>query len=165
MNCEKIKSQLSSYIDGELTEKENFFIQEHILVCPECSQEEESLRKTSGLLKSWENIPAPDSFCRVLLAKAEELPRQTQRSIINAVRPFAGPRASIKVAFYGAVVLLVCLLILVFTTSPLRVTPLVEPHPIYAETIQNVENKTVQDIENLPRYTTMAEIKVLGIWE
>ena len=42
---------------------------------------------------------------------------------------------------------------------------MVEPHPIYIETVQNNANKNIQDSETLPKYTTMAEMKVLGIWE
>ncbi|MBM3210895.1 hypothetical protein FJZ33_01660 [Candidatus Poribacteria bacterium] len=165
MNCNKIKSQLSSYIDGELSEKESFFIREHLLICQDCHQEEEILRKTSHLVKRWENIPAPDSFHQVLLAKADKISHQPQGSTIHAVRPFTGPRWVIKVAFYGVAVLLLFLLIYSFTTSPQRETPSVEPHPIYANMRNNMQEKNIQNPEDLPIYTTMAKIKVLGIWE
>lgn len=164
MNCEKIISQLSSYIDGELNEKESFFIREHLFMCPDCRHEEELLRKTSFLLRNWQSMSIPDDFCKTVLAKAEDVPRQSWRSIIHAVRPLAGPKAFIRVAILGATALLLCLVI-IFAITPLRKTPLVEPHPIPIETAQHKIDRNVQDSDVSPKYTTMAEIKVLGIWE
>ena len=164
MNCEKIKSQLSSYIDGELNEKESFFIREHLSICPDCCHEEELLRKTSFLIRSYEGMSLSNGFCETVLAKAENVPLQSRRSVIPAVRPFAGPKAFIKVAFYGAGVLLLCLLI-IFAITPLRKTPTVEPPPTYIETAKHTIDKNNQNPMTSPKYTTMAEMKVLGIWE
>ncbi len=165
MNCEKIRSQLSPYIDGELNDKESFFIREHISICPDCRQEEETLRKTSYLMRNWESMPTPDDFCEALLAKAENMSRQSWRSAVLAVRPFAGPKAFIKVAIYGAAVLLLCSVITIFAITPFKKTPMVEPHSLQIEAAKHTVDKNTQDSVSLPKYTTMAEIKVLGIWE
>lgn len=181
MDCEKIKTQLSTYIDGELTEEESLFIREHISVCADCSQEEDSLRKTSDVLGFWENVPAPDGFCEALLAKAEGISRQPRRNLIHAVRPLAGPYAFIRVAFYGAALLLLCIGLILFVWLPLKKAPMVEPlstYSIYSDeyttyTVYNNYNtpalhkteKTVQNPKSLPRYTTMAEMKTAGIWK
>lgn len=166
MNCEKVKSQLSAYIDGELAEKHATSTREHIAICAECRQEEQSLRKTSELLRNWENVPAPDGFCEALLAKAEDISLLPRRSIIHAVRPLAGPRALIKVAVYGAaVLLLLCVGIIFFARPPLTRAPMVEPLPTQAEVATRKTSDTIQAFESLSRYTTMAEIKVAGIWK
>ena len=168
MNCEKVKEQLSAYIDGALAEKSAAFISSHIAVCAECSQEEQSLRKTSEMLRHWENVPAPDGFCETLLAKAEaeNVAVRSRRTIIDAVRPLAGPRALIKMAVYGVAVLLLCVGVIFFARSPLRKAPMVEPLPSYADSAsQGMDNDTQTLAENSPRYTTVAEMKVAGMWK
>ena len=164
MNCEKIKAQLSAYIDGEASEDDATVIREHIAICADCSQAERLLRKTSQLLKSWENVPAPDGFCETLLAKAENMSRRPRRSFIHAVRPFAGPGALVRVAVYGAAVLLLCIAVIFFTKLPLRRAPSVEPPPTPLSISQEI-NGTVPVLEDSPKYTTMAEMKVAAIWE
>jgi putative zinc finger protein len=165
MNCEKIKAQLSVYIDGEMSEKDAVAMREHIAACNDCAQAELLLRKTSRLIRSWENIPAPDGFCEVLLAKADNLSRQPRRSIIDAVRPLAGPGVLIKGTVYGAAVLLLCVAVIFFTKLPLKRTPTVEPLPTQTEPVTQNTDDTPQILEDSLTYTTMAEIKVSGIWE
>lgn len=171
MDCEKVKAQLSAYIDGEVAGKDAAFIREHIAICVDCSQEEQSLRKTSELLRYWENTPAPDGFCEALLAKAENISCRPRRSIVHAVRPLAGPRALIKMAVYGAAVLLLCVGVIFFARSPLRKAPMVEPLPTQAaeavsEPAHTMPQNTDDTLQARPytRYTTMAEMKVAGMW-
>ncbi len=165
MNCEKIKAQLSVYIDGEMSEKDAYAMREHIAACTDCAQEELLLRKTSRLIRSWESIPAPDGFCEVLLAKADNLSRQPRRSIIDAVRPLAGPGVLIKGTVYGAAVLLLCVAVIFVTKLPLKRAPTVEPLPPQTESVAQNTDDVPQILEDSPTYTTMAEIKVSGIWE
>ena len=165
MNCEKIKARLSAYIDGEVAEKDITLIREHIAVCADCDQEEQLLRKTSELLKHWENVRAPDGFCEALLAKAEDLSRRPRRSIANAVRPLAGPRALAKVAFYGAAVLFLCVVVIFSVKSPWKRASMVEPLPTQTKLVYQKTDDDIQVVEVLPRYTTMAEVKVAGIWK
>jgi anti-sigma factor RsiW len=166
MDCEKVKAQLSAYIDGEVAEKDAASIKEHIAICADCSQEEQLLRKTSELLRHWENTPAPDGFCEALLAKAENISHRPRRSIVHAVRPLAGPRALIKMVAYGAAVLLLCVGVIFFARlrSQTR-APMVEPLPTQIESVSQKMDDTVQSFENLTRYTTMAEMKVAGMWK
>ncbi len=165
MNCEKVKAQLSAYIDGEATEDDATVIKGHIAVCADCAQAERLLRKTSQLLKSWENVPAPDGFCEALLVKAESMSRRPRRSLIPAVRPFAGPGAFVRVAVYGAAVLLLCVAFLFFTKLPLRKAPSVEPLPTQTQFVSQEIDDTTSVLEDSLKYTTMAEMKVAAIWE
>ncbi len=165
MNCDKIKNQLSVYIDGEVSEKDAVAIREHIAVCNDCAQAELLLRKTSRLIRSWESIPAPDGFCEALLAKADNVSRQPRRSIFNVVRPLAGPGALVRVAVYGAAVLLLCVAVIFFTKLPLRRAPTAEPLPTQTGSAMQDENNTAQISDDSLKYTTMAEMKVARIWE
>lgn len=165
MNCEKIKAQLSAYIDGALPEEDATAIGEHIAICADCAQAERLLRRTSRLLKSWENIPAPDGFCEALLAKAGNTSRQPRRSIFNAVRPLTGPGALVRVAVYGAAVLLLCAAVIFFTKLPLRRGSSVEPLPTQAESAPQNADDSLQIFDDSLEYTTMAEMKVARIWE
>lgn len=165
MSCEKIKAQLSAYIDGEVSEDDATVIREHIAICAGCSQAERLLRKTSQLLKSWENVPAPDGFCETLLAKAENMSRRPRRSFIHAVRPFAGPGALVRVAVYGAAVLLLCIAVIFFTKLPLRRAPSVEPLLPQTLSISQEMDDTVPILEDSLKYATMAEMKVAAIWK
>ena len=165
MNCEKIKALLSAYVDGEATDKESRLIREHIAICDDCRSEEQSLHRTSEILKHWGNTPAPDGFCEALLAKAGNVTRQPRRSIIDAVRPLAGPRAIIRVAVYGATVVLLCIAVILLARPPLRRASMVEPLPTISESpLQNLD-ETAQGSEGFLEYTTMAEIKVKGMWK
>lgn len=165
MDCEKVKAQLSAYIDGEAPEDDATVIKGHIAVCADCAQAEQLLRKTSRFIRSWENVPAPDGFCESLLAKAENMSRRPRRSFIHAVRPFAGPGALVRVAVYGAAVLLLCIAVIFFTKLPLRRAPSVEPLPTQPRFISQETDDTVPVLEDSPKYTTMAEMKVAAIWE
>ena len=117
------------------------------------------------MLKHWGNTPAPDGFCEALLAKAEDVTRRPRRSIIDAVRPLAGPRAIIRVAVYGATFVLLCVAVILLARPPLRRASMVEPRPTISEsTLQNLD-ETAQGSESFLEYTTMAEIKVKGLWK
>ena len=165
MNCDKIKAQLSAYIDGALPEKDATAVGDHLTVCSDCAQGEQQLRKTSRLLKSWEEVPAPEGFCETLLAKAETMSRQSRRSIFDAVRPLAGPGALFRAAVYGAAVLLLCVAVIFFTRLPLRKAPSAEPLPTQTESALQNADDTIQIFDDSLRYTTMAEMKVARAWE
>ena len=53
--CEEIRERLSAFIDNELPPRESRLIENHIHECPECAQEESSLRRVIDLL---DEIPA-----------------------------------------------------------------------------------------------------------
>ncbi len=166
MNCEKIKAQLSAYIDGEASKRHSVLIRKHLAACADCRYEEQSLREASRLLKNWEDVRTPDGFCEAVLAKAENVSRSPQRSIIiNAVRPLAGPRSLIKVTAYGMAVLLLCVGVIFFARPPLKRATTVEPHPPRIESASYEINDVTETFENSPKYTTMARMKVAQIWE
>ena len=165
MNCDKVKAQLSAYIDGETSEKDATAVGEHLAICSDCAQAEQQFRMTSRSLKSWEDVPAPEGFCEALLAKAENMSRQPRRSIFDAVRPLAGPGVLVRVAVYGAAVLLLCVAVIFFTKLPLRRAPTAEPLPTQIESALQNADDAAQIFDDSLRYTTMAEMKVARAWK
>lgn len=72
MNCNKVKENLSSYIDNMLSEEEHKALELHLESCPECQQELEDLKQTIAILSSLEEITPPASFRRELREKLEK---------------------------------------------------------------------------------------------
>lgn len=164
MNCEEIKVQLSAYIDDEMSEEDANVINEHIAACADCAQAEQSLRRASRMLRSWENVPAPEGFCEAVLARAETMSRRSRRGIFSMVRPFAGPGAFVRVAICGAVVLLLSVAVVSLVKLPLKKAPLVEPSSVQTEIALQDADDTIQIPEDSVTYTTMAEIRGEQVW-
>lgn len=53
MICYKVKSLLSAYIDGELSEDEYRFVTLHLQRCAACRKEQQELLTTKRLLSSY----------------------------------------------------------------------------------------------------------------
>ena len=67
---QRIKDNLSAYIDGELSSRQAAQIERHIEECGECRRQLDSLRQTVHLLKQIPALPVPRSF--LLPASATE---------------------------------------------------------------------------------------------
>lgn len=69
MNCHKVQSLLSAYLDQELTTEERRIIRQHLFSCRACSLEYESLSLLKSSLGSLEPPAEPDNLLsKVLLA-------------------------------------------------------------------------------------------------
>jgi hypothetical protein len=69
MNCTEIKDMLSLYIDGELDEKEQKIIEEHIITCESCRKELEQYKKIIYMLQNLIEEEPPKGFCKRLHEK------------------------------------------------------------------------------------------------
>ncbi|MBD3183693.1 hypothetical protein GF312_15495 [Candidatus Poribacteria bacterium] len=166
MKCEKIKSLLSAYIDGETSVKDSRIIKKHISRCYECSEELRLMQEVSDFLGNWKDVQTSDDFCEVLLAKAENISLQPHRRITNAVRPFAGPGGLFRFAFYGAAILLFFAGLIVLSKFTLSESPMVEPLPNRISIQKIDQDKTnISSPDSSLHYMTMAEMKTAGIWE
>ena len=58
----RLRSLLSSYIDGRVSESEAAWIEKHLTDCEECGAEVETLRTTVGLLRSLPEIEVTRTF-------------------------------------------------------------------------------------------------------
>jgi anti-sigma factor RsiW len=76
VNCRKVNSLLSAYIDGEVTGSEQIHIRRHLRECNGCCEEHESLQQTKQILSrlSTRN-PGPVLEERILQRIAEEAER------------------------------------------------------------------------------------------
>ncbi len=62
MNCQRIQSLLSAYIDGELTGEEMIVIRRHVSSCEFCGEELYSLQVVKRLLGSLQSVDADDQW-------------------------------------------------------------------------------------------------------
>ena len=62
MKCKKVRRKLVAYLDGELKEKQNFLIEEHLSKCAECRKEVDLLSRTFYFLKNQEHPKLPEDF-------------------------------------------------------------------------------------------------------
>jgi len=66
MNCELCQQELSSYLDGELSEAMVTQLQEHLAACPECQAEYTSLQRVQEMLATVEVLDLnPGVWARV----------------------------------------------------------------------------------------------------
>ncbi len=83
MNCRRVNSLLSAYIDGELAGVEQLQIRDHLRECADCSEEHESLLSTKRLLSGVRSaMPKTDLETRILARVAQE--RSTPRPLSRA---------------------------------------------------------------------------------
>jgi hypothetical protein len=59
MECNEIKSLLSDYLEGSLSEEQKLDIEKHLGICKDCSAELEGLRRIISELNKMKKIPPP----------------------------------------------------------------------------------------------------------
>lgn len=88
MNCHKVKSLMSAYVDCELSGLEMLAIRQHLSECPECNSEFQSLfqvKRALGRLSSRHPRPdLADRICRRLDLVQRPLPWQKQ--VLHSLR-------------------------------------------------------------------------------
>jgi hypothetical protein len=70
VNCQRIQSSLSAYMDGELTGEEMLLIRRHLSTCEYCSDEFSSLQIVKRLLGSLEPVNADKDWSSTLTVNA-----------------------------------------------------------------------------------------------
>jgi len=104
MECTKTQDMLSSYLDGDLSDREQEEIAGHIRQCSRCAEEERALRETLSLLR---NLPAeaapPELLEGVRLRIAEKTVVPLWKKVFLPVH--------IKIPLEAAAVVLVFLLV------------------------------------------------------
>lgn len=71
MRCRKVRSSLSAYSKGELTEQQSAKIKNHLAECPSCRREEEVFRSVNKLVDGVPALKASDDFNARLFQKIE----------------------------------------------------------------------------------------------
>gem|GEM_PF-3052126 len=78
MNCHRVQELSSEYVDDVLTAGERARFEDHLVRCPSCRRELDSLREVIAGIASLTEIPAPSTFCERLLQATEGSPRLEQ---------------------------------------------------------------------------------------
>lgn len=84
MNCRKVSSLLSAYIDRELTGAEMLEIRAHVEHCPSCSAEQESLLQTKRLLSALAYHTPRAELEQLLVVHAE---REVNPPLLSRILP------------------------------------------------------------------------------
>jgi anti-sigma factor RsiW len=80
MTCDHCKNRLSAYIDSELPVDERLELQDHLMICPSCRAEYDTLRQIGVLFgRLPEETPSP-GFVQATVSKAASLPRPARWS-------------------------------------------------------------------------------------
>ncbi|MCC6727736.1 MAG: zf-HC2 domain-containing protein [Chthonomonadales bacterium] len=78
MNCRRINSLLSAYIDGELAGVEQLHVRQHLRVCSECDDEYQSLLNTKRLLSGMVFQTPRPGLADEILRRLEADPRASR---------------------------------------------------------------------------------------
>jgi len=87
MECTRMRSMISQYMDGELSPDEKEAFLSHIRSCASCAKELEETRALRRLFASAESFPAPFGFAARVLANLEEREASGLRRLLS-IRPF-----------------------------------------------------------------------------
>ncbi|MCA0361171.1 MAG: zf-HC2 domain-containing protein [Armatimonadetes bacterium] len=68
MNCIRVETLLSAYLDRELSGEESLMIREHIRMCPSCAQEMEDLRAVKSIAMRMAPVEPSDDLLAKLKA-------------------------------------------------------------------------------------------------
>src|SRR5216683_4863614 len=106
MTCVQAKAVLSAYLDGAITGKQMFSLNQHLEDCGSCGQQYESLRRTQQLLAKVGRAKAPEDLSlKLRLAISREAARMRQPyfgsfriRLENALRVFMLPATTGLVA-------------------------------------------------------------------
>lgn len=99
MTCGQVKSILSAYLDGAVTGKQMYSLDQHLQGCGSCTGEYESLRRTQALLSAVGHAKAPEDLSlKLRLAISRESARGRRPAwgyfglrVQNALRVFMVP--------------------------------------------------------------------------
>ncbi|MGA7103865.1 MAG: zf-HC2 domain-containing protein [Candidatus Deferrimicrobiaceae bacterium] len=149
MECTRTWDLLSSYLDGDLSDREQEGIADHIRQCSRCAEEERALRETLSLLRS---LPAeaapPELLKRVQLRIGENTAVPLWKKLFLPAR--------IKIPLEAAAVVLVFLLVYGIQKEMPATTPVPSP-PASAESgkrvagTETVAERPVADTTRAPK--------------
>jgi hypothetical protein len=130
MECTRTWDLLSSYLDGDLSDREQEGIADHIRQCSRCAEEERALRETLSLLRTLPAEAAPPELLKGVRLRIEE------KTAVPLWKKLFLP-VHIKIPLEAAAVVLVFLLVYGIQKEMLPTTPVPSP-PASAESGKRV---------------------------
>jgi len=80
MNCDHCKNKLSAFIDNELHVDERLELQDHLMVCPSCRAEYDTLRQIGVLFERLPDETPSPAFVQVAVNRIASIPRRARWS-------------------------------------------------------------------------------------
>jgi len=94
MNCRRVVSLMSAYVDGELTGVEMLEIRRHISECEECAQEHDAVRLTKQAVSRLRTVAPREDFVHSILARLDEVEVPPYQRVANAAADFVHRKLS-----------------------------------------------------------------------
>ncbi len=79
MKCERVRTRLSAYIDGEIDAGLHREIADHLEQCPGCREELEESSRVDGLVGGLPRFDLPADFARVVVSRVQNTDWGAQR--------------------------------------------------------------------------------------
>jgi anti-sigma factor RsiW len=76
VSCEALLSQISAYLDGDLSAATCESIEQHAQTCPNCDKVIADFRATTGICRRAADAPLPDAVREKARARIRELLRK-----------------------------------------------------------------------------------------
>ena len=152
MECAKIKDVLSEYIDGTLDAQTEALIDEHLLTCPQCTEELASLKTLIRELGSVESFKAPDDFLEKIHERLK--PRVSFRKIMHIL--FVPGRIKIPLEFATATAMAVLIFSILYirvanqTSISIKGRKATAPYPISFS-----QTRTMSTSKNRTKYSSL----------
>lgn len=86
MNCRRVVSLMSAYVDGELAGREMLAIRRHISECPDCAEEYESIRFTKESLARMRTVTPREGLASDIIASITEADVPAHERVLNGLR-------------------------------------------------------------------------------
>ena len=83
MNCKKIVSLLSAYVDGELPGNDMLIIRNHLSECESCAKEHASIRQTKHMLSRLKTASPRAELVGTIISNLDSAPQQGLRSFFS----------------------------------------------------------------------------------
>jgi anti-sigma factor RsiW len=78
MNCDYYKNKLSAFIDDELLIDERLELQDHLMICPSCRAEDDTLRQVGVLIERLPDETPSPAFVQAAVNRAASIPRRAR---------------------------------------------------------------------------------------
>ncbi len=108
MDCEKVRDQFSSLLEGDLKPPDEGKVREHLGSCRDCQKEWEEFNRMMGWLHTVEEEEAPEGFLSEVQKKREERKGQERRGGVWSIR-------SMKIPIQAAAMVMIVFIALYLT--------------------------------------------------
>ena len=118
MECEKIREEFSSLLEGDLDPSEEGIVTDHLASCSGCQKDFETFKKTMNWLHSVDEAETPEEFLTEIYQKLENRKRVSRHGWVQWLSRMNLPVQAVAMVAIVFVVLYITKMIPMETTSP-----------------------------------------------